>query len=726
MNKSADIEIRIEYRDNTLKSIKVDGIELDNLSYIKDKPIEEWNKPSTGRANWKGLINEINSLVADDKAGHKWDFENCDDPPAIEELFKKLFGNIEGLDDAEFIKRRQREIVEAEHRYDYLTAVSIYVEIAERLDTPETYYEAARYALKSLESTREKDHTDIIAIYIDTLKKAADRHMDVAVLEIFKLYDEGDIVEQNREEALKWLIVSGNNGNVDSQLEIADRYFEGLLIEEDESQAFFWYQKASQSDNPRAHKDIADCYCYGIGCVKDETTAYHHYSRAAELGNEEAEVQKAIYLTQGIVCNADLNGAYKSFSKVKHIFDKDNNALYWAGYCCEQLGVYDEAVDYYELSVQLKNYNANYRLAKIYLEEKCGKENIVKAEELLIAVAVANDAGIEYKDKAIFQLAECYAMGVFGTIDHSAAFRWYSCSAEYENPEACNIVGEYFEGLRGDKKIDTNLEEAFKFYQKAARKQLPKGNCNLGRCYYYGIGTEDSYIEAEKRYLIAIEQGSVHALYYLAILYDEGLMDDGGDYATAFKYYKEFADLNIDPKCSPVAQYKVSIYYRTGNAGFKDKDLADQYLALAANNGYDIAQYDMGMKCKEIGHISTATIWFKRAAEQGNNDARFELGILYKSYADYANAAHWLKYVSGKRETEAKLYLAECYEYMGNTKASVLILENLSKNIKIPNEYRAEAYYQLAMAKWKDYDVTHRLRMTMNFREQDIEKYRTL
>ena len=79
---STKIEIVVDYSDG-LKSITVDNIDMDNISYIAKRDIKEWNTPSGGRPNWKGLIEEIKALVADDVAELVFDFRGSEEHKSI-------------------------------------------------------------------------------------------------------------------------------------------------------------------------------------------------------------------------------------------------------------------------------------------------------------------------------------------------------------------------------------------------------------------------------------------------------------------------------------------------------------------------------------------------------------------------------------------------------------------------------------------------------------------
>ena len=50
-----------------------------------------------------------------------------------------------------------------------------------------------------------------------------------------------------------------------------------------------------------------------------------------------------------------------------------------------------------------------------------------------------------------------------------------------------------------------------KWFRKAANQGHARAQCNLGECYYFGYGVEQSYEEAVKWFRKAAEQGSTDA-----------------------------------------------------------------------------------------------------------------------------------------------------------------------------------------------------------------------
>ena len=67
--------------------------------------------------------------------------------------------------------------------------------------------------------------------------------------------------------------------------------------------------------------------------------------------------------------------------------------------------------------------------------------------------------------------------------------------------------------------VHKNREEAFRWYNKAARQGNADAQKHLGSCYYNGEGIPQNHTEAVKWYLKAAEQGNVDAQYNLGICY---------------------------------------------------------------------------------------------------------------------------------------------------------------------------------------------------------------
>jgi len=70
--------------------------------------------------------------------------------------------------------------------------------------------------------------------------------------------------------------------------------------------------------------------------------------------------------------------------------------------------------------------------------------------------------------------------------------------------------------------VKPNIEEAIKWYQRAAQKGNAKAQLNMGALYAEGNGVEKNDIEAVEWYRKAAKDGYDKALYNLALMYKDG------------------------------------------------------------------------------------------------------------------------------------------------------------------------------------------------------------
>ena len=92
-----DTRVVIIYSDE-LNSIIVDGIEMEGLSSIKTKPINDWFMPSHGRDGWEGLIKEIKKMIYDEEANLNFEFQGPKENKLIFEEKIKEYGYDSGAD----------------------------------------------------------------------------------------------------------------------------------------------------------------------------------------------------------------------------------------------------------------------------------------------------------------------------------------------------------------------------------------------------------------------------------------------------------------------------------------------------------------------------------------------------------------------------------------------------------------------------------------------------
>tara|TARA_B100000482_G_scaffold14706_1_gene10185 strand:- start:43 stop:525 length:483 start_codon:yes stop_codon:yes gene_type:complete len=153
--------------------------------------------------------------------------------------------------------------------------------------------------------------------------------------------------------------------------------------------------------------------------------------------------------------------------------------------------------------------------------------------------------------------------------------------------------------------------------------EVPEAMRSLGEAYQVGVlGLVKSDKKAAKIYRRAVELGSVDAMVRLGILYADG----SGvklDKKKAERLYRMGAD-----RGDAVAQSFLAVYL----AGEEKHEEAFRYHALAANQGYTDAEFNLGC-CYGDGagtevDLGKARYWFERAAAKSCQPAIEALAYL--------------------------------------------------------------------------------------------------
>lgn len=139
------------------------------------------------------------------------------------------------------------------------------------------------------------------------------------------------------------------------------------------------------------------------------------------------------------------------------------------------------------------NAEAQYELASRFFSGKGVPKNEKLAIEWLIK---ASDRGNE---EAQYLLYTCYNMGTGVPKNPKVALGFLMMSAEGANKYAQFELGEYYEGKN-------HYDQATEWFKKSARQEYAPAQMELGRCYYYGLGS----IRAEEIALGWIQRAIAH------------------------------------------------------------------------------------------------------------------------------------------------------------------------------------------------------------------------
>ena len=133
------------------------------------------------------------------------------------------------------------------------------------------------------------------------------------------------------------------------------------------------------------------------------------------------------------------------------------------------------------------------------------------------------------------------------------------------------------------------------------------------------------------------------------------------DYGMAVKYFRLAADQGY-----AMAQYNLGVCYKRGEGVPQDYGMAVKYYRLAADQGFAKAQYNLGL-CYYWGQgvpqdYAQAVKYYRLAADQGYADAQYNLGVCYENGQGVAKnlneAIRLYRMVAATGDDDAKKALA--------------------------------------------------------------------
>lgn len=150
----------------------------------------------------------------------------------------------------------------------------------------------------------------------------------------------------------------------------------------------------------------------------------------------------------------------------------------------------------------------------------------------------------------------------------------------------------------------------------------------LGNMHHEGLGAPRNYVESERWFRKAAEQGHLDAQHALAHLYvskHEGIQQSAAEAAKWFRLAAE--------KGHAESQGALGNLYATGQGVTQDHIESNRWLQRAADQGLASAQYALGVKYLQ-GHgverdEAKAAPWFLKAADSRHTGSYFALGLMH-------------------------------------------------------------------------------------------------
>ena len=182
--------------------------------------------------------------------------------------------------------------------------------------------------------------------------------------------------------------------------------------------------------------------------------------------------------------------------------------------------------------------------------------------------------------------------------------------------------------------------------------------------------------------------------YNLGQCYDQGL-GVSMDKAQAMFWWQKAAIQGYD-----MAQYNLGVAMLTYNRGAHDIKVAKSWLLKAAEQGFAEAQYYQAKHYAEKGDGKKEVEWLTKAAKKGKVDAQYQLGLHYlklASWRDFVLVFQWFEKASKQDHAPSQYNMGMCLgRGMGvsmDSKQGLQCIQTSAKNEYEPAQKWLDTYY---------------------------------
>lgn len=271
----------------------------------------------------------------------------------------------------------------------------------------------------------------------------------------------------------------------------------------------------------------------------------------------------------------------------------------------------------------------------------------------------------------------CYYLGLlydYGSDDVEKqpviACSWYKKAADLGYAEGYTALGYVYLNGIGE---EANLDTAREYFQKGIDAGDQESLVGMGRSYIDDNVDENSTALAYQYISQAYNALLPDGVYYMAYLYEKGIGVDA-DLSSALKLYQQVDEMSDLSKTNEylvnAANTRMGIIHVSDNPDVKDDQLALDYFQVAADEGYSVAEYYLGIMymrgCGIDQSYDDALDWFQKAADKDYAPALNQLGCLYfNGYGvdvDYSQAVYYQKLAAAQDYTPAQINLGYMYE----------------------------------------------------------------
>ena len=263
----------------------------------------------------------------------------------------------------------------------------------------------------------------------ETTRRAAEQGDAAAQRTLGVMYAEGQGVQQDDTEAVRWYRLAAEQGDAAAQRNLGGMYGAGQGVQQDYTEAVRWLRLAAEQGDAAAQTGLGMMYAEGQGVQEDDTEAVRWFRLAAEQGDAMAQIFLGLFAATGI-----------------------------EGVALDQA----EADRWFRLAAE-----QDYALA----QNSAAAPTLALAAEFLVVAATM------------------YETGVGVAQDDAEAVRWFRLAAEQGDANAQFNLGLRHADGRGVPQDDV---EAVRWYRLAADQGNADAKKNLELMYANGLGVPDT------------------------------------------------------------------------------------------------------------------------------------------------------------------------------------------------------------------------------------------
>lgn len=148
----------------------------------------------------------------------------------------------------------------------------------------------------------------------------ADKYENLTADELYELanslYSGTNGMEQDYEEAARVMKIAADKGNAAAQCDYGVYLINGEGVEQNEEEALKYWKKSAESEFPPALHKVGVCYFKGVcGAEQDNKKAFKCFSKAAEDGVGDSMFNLAFFFQEGICVDVDLKKSLEWLEK---------------------------------------------------------------------------------------------------------------------------------------------------------------------------------------------------------------------------------------------------------------------------------------------------------------------------------------------------------------------------------------------------------------------------